>query len=257
VSDFLDILAAGGPPQDSVLEPLLPSRFERLPDPMRSDGGAQASRTSLWAGDPGDDAHLASRTAALQVSGVLSPDVETASRRSTSSAAPANDAAGPIQPVGVNVAPLAEAPEAADGHVPPAIGAIGTDLIASVVAISRQLRTLQAASSADVQPSAPSTGHVSSHDVQIVPQTAAASQASPSPIVAPPRPASEPPRIVPEQLPSQKRSPSDSPTVNVTIGRIEIRGPHQREAAPSRREPRARVMSLEQYLERRAAGGAR
>jgi hypothetical protein len=67
----------------------------------------------------------------------------------------------------------------------------------------------------------------------------------------------DPPRIIPEQLATTAQAASAQPTVSVTIGRLEIRavraaGP----VAPSRAESnRSRVMSLDQYLQRRATGG--
>jgi hypothetical protein len=66
-----------------------------------------------------------------------------------------------------------------------------------------------------------------------------------------------PPQIVPESFPSLSNGSATAPTVNVTIGRIEVRGVKSQEPPPARREPRARIMSLEQYLQRRAAGGGR
>jgi hypothetical protein len=66
-----------------------------------------------------------------------------------------------------------------------------------------------------------------------------------------------PPKIVPENFPALQSSAALPPTVNVTIGRIEVKGSKSNEPAPARRELRARVMSLEQYLQRRSAGGGR
>jgi hypothetical protein len=66
-----------------------------------------------------------------------------------------------------------------------------------------------------------------------------------------------PPRIVAERLPSlAKSSGSDNPTVNVTIGRVEVKAVQENKPEPVRAEPRSRVMSLEQYLQRRAAGAS-
>lgn len=63
-----------------------------------------------------------------------------------------------------------------------------------------------------------------------------------------------PPRIVPEELPS--RVASAPPTVNVTIGRVEVKAVRDApQAAPRADRPKSNVMNLEQYLERRAAGG--
>lgn len=68
-------------------------------------------------------------------------------------------------------------------------------------------------------------------------------------------PATAPPRLVPENLPSGRGQAE--PTINVTIGRVEVKA--VREAAPvpqpARPQPRTAVMSLEDYLKRRAGGG--
>jgi len=66
------------------------------------------------------------------------------------------------------------------------------------------------------------------------------------------------PKIVPENLSSvPQRSAASQPTINVTIGRVEVKA--TREAAPAARPARApanpSVMSLQDYLQRRAAGG--
>jgi hypothetical protein len=62
---------------------------------------------------------------------------------------------------------------------------------------------------------------------------------------------------VAERLSPQHSRTSVSPVINVTIGRIEVRGRRETLAQPVRAESRARVMSLQQYLDRRAAGGGR
>jgi hypothetical protein len=63
-----------------------------------------------------------------------------------------------------------------------------------------------------------------------------------------------PPRIIPERMPSLSPPISAGPTVNVTIGRIEVKA--HKEPAPMRSRPESssRVMSLDQYLQRRAGG---
>ncbi len=71
-------------------------------------------------------------------------------------------------------------------------------------------------------------------------------------------PSPSPPRIVPESLPHSREAPAP-PTINVTIGRVEVKA--TREAAPQTRQSDRgsgpAVMSLAQYLERRAAGAMR
>jgi hypothetical protein len=57
--------------------------------------------------------------------------------------------------------------------------------------------------------------------------------------------------------PTIKRRESTTPTVTVTIGRIELRGtetPSQPASTTRRKEPPSRVMSLEQYLQLRSQG---
>lgn len=86
------------------------------------------------------------------------------------------------------------------------------------------------------------------------PVSSARSQPTPpmSPVAQAP-----PPRIVPEELP-RRRDPVVPPTINVTIGRIEVKA--VRDSEPARRIepiPRSAVMSLEEYLAQRAAGGRR
>ncbi len=74
-------------------------------------------------------------------------------------------------------------------------------------------------------------------------------------LVAPPRV----PQIVPEQSASSSAITPSQPNVSVTIGRLEIKAvPTVSSAGGSRGESRrSRVMSLDQYLQRRAAGGVR
>jgi hypothetical protein len=63
-----------------------------------------------------------------------------------------------------------------------------------------------------------------------------------------------PPRIVPEELPS--RVAPALPTINVSIGRVEVRAVHdQAPIAPPVERRKSSIMNLEQYLERRTAGG--
>ncbi len=66
------------------------------------------------------------------------------------------------------------------------------------------------------------------------------------------------PKIAPEPLPSvSKYSAPPQPTINVTIGRVEVKA--TRDAAPQPRQSQPKsspsVMSLQDYLARRAAGG--
>jgi hypothetical protein len=66
------------------------------------------------------------------------------------------------------------------------------------------------------------------------------------------------PKIAPEPLPSvSKYSAPPQPTINVTIGRVEVKA--TRDAAPQPRQTQPKsspsVMSLQDYLARRAAGG--
>lgn len=66
-----------------------------------------------------------------------------------------------------------------------------------------------------------------------------------------------PPRIQPEDLPSSRQPAPVEKTINVTIGRVEVKA--IREPAPVRRPPpqqaNSSVMSLDDYLKQRAAGG--
>lgn len=68
-------------------------------------------------------------------------------------------------------------------------------------------------------------------------------------------PSVQPPKLVPEELPPG-RGQSER-TINVTIGRVEVKAIRESAPAPqtSRPQPRAAVMSLEEYLKRRAGGG--
>lgn len=79
------------------------------------------------------------------------------------------------------------------------------------------------------------------------------SRPSEFPLQSPP----SPPQIVPESLPRRSETQA-APTINVTIGRVEVKA--IRDAPPPlRREQRGTgtaVMSLAEYLERRAAGRA-
>jgi hypothetical protein len=77
-----------------------------------------------------------------------------------------------------------------------------------------------------------------------------------APFTSSPRELQAPPRIVPESLPLHSRA-AIAPTVNVTIGRVEVKAGADRQPLPARREPVSRVMSLDQYLAGRAAGGRR
>jgi hypothetical protein len=65
-----------------------------------------------------------------------------------------------------------------------------------------------------------------------------------------------PPRIIPEDLSSLSRRTAE-PTINVTIGRVEVKA--VRESAPVAQAPRSvpgpAVMTLDDYLKRRASGG--
>ncbi|HEY4262866.1 MAG TPA: hypothetical protein VGM98_22090 [Schlesneria sp.] len=65
-----------------------------------------------------------------------------------------------------------------------------------------------------------------------------------------------PPRIIPEDLSSLSRRAAE-PTINVTIGRVEVKA--VRESAPVAQAPRPvsspAVMTLDDYLKRRASGG--
>ncbi len=66
-----------------------------------------------------------------------------------------------------------------------------------------------------------------------------------------------PPRIQPEDLPSSRQPARVERTINVTIGRVEVKA--TREPAPVRRpapsQANSSVMSLDDYLKQRAAGG--
>lgn len=66
-----------------------------------------------------------------------------------------------------------------------------------------------------------------------------------------------PPRIHPEDLPSSRQPAPVEKTINVTIGRVEVKA--TREPAPVRRaapsQAGSSVMSLDDYLKQRAAGG--
>jgi hypothetical protein len=67
---------------------------------------------------------------------------------------------------------------------------------------------------------------------------------------AAPRPV---PRIIVEKQPGDQGT--SEPTVNVTIGRIEVRTPRDQASAPPRpKRPEPNIMSLDEYLRRRAGG---
>lgn len=65
----------------------------------------------------------------------------------------------------------------------------------------------------------------------------------------------QPPKLVPEDLPSSRGQ--FERTINVTIGRVEVKAIREPAPAPqtARPQPRAAVMSLEEYLKRRTGGG--
>jgi hypothetical protein len=55
--------------------------------------------------------------------------------------------------------------------------------------------------------------------------------------------------------PEQPRRPESEPVVSITIGRVEVRtAASSTSARPPRQPPDRRVMSLEEYLDRRARG---
>jgi hypothetical protein len=93
--------------------------------------------------------------------------------------------------------------------------------------------------------------------VPLIPRQPAAARPAPQPVPASPsdqRTSSAPPRIVVE-----RSTPSDSAAgeVHVTIGRIEVRAvPAPAPAAPRPKPATPAVMSLDQYLRRRAGGGS-
>ena len=61
----------------------------------------------------------------------------------------------------------------------------------------------------------------------------------------------------PEQTPSQRNhAPPAAPTINVTIGRVEVKATQRSSApAPSGNERTSNVMSLQDYIARRRSGG--
>jgi hypothetical protein len=68
------------------------------------------------------------------------------------------------------------------------------------------------------------------------------------------------PKVIAEDLPAISRSSVQAqPTINITIGRVEVKA--TREAAPvprpSKSNSNSSVMSLQEYLQRRAVGGLR
>lgn len=69
---------------------------------------------------------------------------------------------------------------------------------------------------------------------------------------------SRPPQIIPEDLPSMGgRGARTEPTINVTIGRVEVKASRE-QTQPTKPRPvatRPTVMTLDDYLQRRAAGG--
>lgn len=66
-----------------------------------------------------------------------------------------------------------------------------------------------------------------------------------------------PPRVVTEDLSSLSRRAEAQPTINVTIGRVEVKATREQAPAPRPARPASNpaVMSLDDYLKRRAAGG--
>jgi hypothetical protein len=61
----------------------------------------------------------------------------------------------------------------------------------------------------------------------------------------------------PEQVPSQRNQTPPSPTINVTIGRVEVKATQRSAAtaAPAQKERPSSVLSLEEYIARRRSGG--
>jgi hypothetical protein len=56
-------------------------------------------------------------------------------------------------------------------------------------------------------------------------------------------------------LPEERRRPEPEPVVSITIGRVEVRtAPSSSSPRPPHQPPERRVMSLEEYLDRRARG---
>lgn len=63
------------------------------------------------------------------------------------------------------------------------------------------------------------------------------------------------PQIIPEALPRRDAAPPTAPTINVTIGRVEVKANQAPQPAAPRGKPdHSAVMTLSDYLQRRAAG---
>jgi hypothetical protein len=66
-------------------------------------------------------------------------------------------------------------------------------------------------------------------------------------------------RHVPQRAAAREAAQTSSqaaPTINVTIGRVEVRATQAQPAVAGRQSTTAANMSLEEYLRRRAGGGA-
>jgi len=85
-----------------------------------------------------------------------------------------------------------------------------------------------------------------------------ASQHQPAPVVARPQ-VTHVPRAEPAAPPATKEAPAPeaAPTIQVTIGRVEVRATPPPAPAPQRPRAKPPVMSLDEYLRQRNRGGQR
>lgn len=256
MSDFLDSLVTrstatvlpGRPSAEALLAPSLPSRFESHleravgPDDTRTlDEGREVGASEAAPGQAAtvDDALADRGGSSIEPAARQFPHAKAAESRWI----PAPDDGS--QP-SLSAAPLASPGD--HGYQGP-----NEALARSLDRVPEFLATHHKAPFGDDESSAtprvrPESASVVVPQIPHAPQVQTTVESVGAPAAVPP------PQIVPEYAPSG--SGSSSAVVHVTIGRVEVRGVRE-PAAPVRRgdAPKSKVMTLEQYLERRAAGG--